>query len=119
VSQLTGILFLMGDPLSVAGTAVGIASLGIQVCQGLLQYYASWKSYNEDITTTFELIESFEKTLVLLCKAINRLDPSPELLQQVAGCINDCKSGIERLKKKFKKIEETTPGASRLKLVLF
>jgi hypothetical protein len=25
--------------MDVAGTAVGIASLGIQVCQGLLSYY--------------------------------------------------------------------------------
>lgn len=39
----------MSDPLSVAGTAVGIASLGIQVCQGLIKYLQAVNDRNEEI----------------------------------------------------------------------
>jgi hypothetical protein len=52
--------------MEVAGTAVGIASLGIQVCQGLLSYYDSWKSYDSDISSTYNTISDLSKTLILL-----------------------------------------------------
>ncbi|KAJ3459075.1 hypothetical protein MRS44_015148 [Fusarium solani] len=39
----------MSDPLSVAGTAVGIASLGIEVCKGLVNYLTSLQGRNQDI----------------------------------------------------------------------
>ena len=109
----------MADPISVTGTAVGVASLGIQVCQGLLQYYTSWKGYKQDITTTYECIENFERTLLLLGRAIDQTKPSPDVLQQVAKCIIACTGGIERLKRKFEKIKENTPGDSVLKSVRF
>jgi len=37
--------------MDVAGSAVGIVSLGIQVCQGLLDYYDSWKGYKTAISS--------------------------------------------------------------------
>jgi hypothetical protein len=100
----------MGDP-------VGIASLGIQVCQGLLQYYKAWKDYKDDIEATYERIESFEQTLLLLGNAVNQLGPSPDLLNQVADCIQACRDGIARLSAKFEKIKERTPDASAMKFV--
>ncbi|EEU34027.1 uncharacterized protein NECHADRAFT_85464 [Fusarium vanettenii 77-13-4] len=39
----------MPDPLSVAGSAVGIVSLGIQVCQGLVWYFNSVQGRKQDI----------------------------------------------------------------------
>jgi hypothetical protein len=39
----------MGDPFSVAGSAVGVISLGLTVCQGLLTYYGQFKAYDEEI----------------------------------------------------------------------
>jgi hypothetical protein len=42
--------------MAVAGSAVGIASLGIQVCQGLLSYYNSWEGFTTDITSTYDCI---------------------------------------------------------------
>jgi hypothetical protein len=52
--------------MEAAGTAVGIASLGIQVCQGLLSYYDTWKSYDPDISSIYDAITDLSKTLILL-----------------------------------------------------
>lgn len=46
----------MGDPLSTVASAVGIVSLGLQVCQGIVQYYSHWKDYTVDIASTYELV---------------------------------------------------------------
>ncbi|KAF9875475.1 hypothetical protein CkaCkLH20_06856 [Colletotrichum karsti] len=42
----------MSDPLSVAGTAVGIVSLGLQVVQGLYDYCRAVKNQDADIAHT-------------------------------------------------------------------
>lgn len=52
--------------MDVAGTAVGIASLGITVCQGLLSYYDAWRSYDHDISSTYSDVDDLSKTLILL-----------------------------------------------------
>lgn len=39
----------MSDPVSVAGSAVGVISLGIQVCQQIVSYCQSWRGYDQDI----------------------------------------------------------------------
>ena len=55
--------------LGIAGTAVGIISVGIQVCQGMLSYYESWKSCHKDIENTSRSIKSLVETLGHLSKA--------------------------------------------------
>lgn len=52
--------------MDVAGTAVGVASLGIQVCQGLRSYYDDWKTYDADISSTYSTITDLSKTLMIL-----------------------------------------------------
>ena len=40
--------------MEVAGTAVGVAALGIQVCEGLLKYYRDWKDFEDDIREAYD-----------------------------------------------------------------
>jgi len=56
--------------LDVAGGAVGIISLGIQVCQGLLSYYHDWKSYGGNIDGTYKTIAGLEKTFKLINESL-------------------------------------------------
>jgi hypothetical protein len=58
--------------MEAVGTAVGIASLGIQVCQGLLSYYSDWKDYNSDVSSTYDAITDLGKTLILLKSTLGR-----------------------------------------------
>jgi len=39
----------MSDPFSVASSAVGIISLGLQVTQGVVTYYSQFKAFDGDI----------------------------------------------------------------------
>lgn len=56
----------MGDPFSVAGSAVGVISHGLTVCQGLLAYYGPFKAFDEqnhDISTRLRRSKSTLKAL--------------------------------------------------------
>jgi ankyrin repeat domain-containing protein 50 len=60
------------DPLSAvgaAGSAVSFMSPGIQVCQGLLGYYASLKDARADIRRMYNSVERLEGSLKQLAKA--------------------------------------------------
>ncbi|KAF4978381.1 hypothetical protein FZEAL_5222 [Fusarium zealandicum] len=58
----------MGDPLSVAGTAVGITSLGIQVCHGLLVYADAVRGREQDVADGKDEVES----LLALFKSLDQ-----------------------------------------------
>jgi len=85
--------------MEVAGTVVGIASLGIQVCQGLLSYYDSWKSYDSDISSTYNAISDLSKTLVLL-KTTLRQQVDEERAGRVTTCMKDCEDALLELEEK-------------------
>lgn len=76
----------MSDPLSVAGTAVGIISLGLQVCKEIVSYCEAWRGYDEDI----QRIATGASELRLPLQQLRYLieDPSlddPEILKDLAG----------------------------------
>jgi hypothetical protein len=48
--------------MEVAGTAVGVASLGITVCQGLVEYYGDWEGYEDDICKPDSGINNLSKS---------------------------------------------------------
>jgi hypothetical protein len=85
--------------MEVAGTAVGIASLGIQVCQGLLSYYDSWKSYGSDISSTYNAITDLSKTLILLRTTLQQ-QVDEERAGRVRTCMKDCEDALLALEDK-------------------
>ena len=102
--------------MDVAGSAVGIASLGVQVCQGLLSYYDGWKAYKTDISTAYDYIADLCKTFTLLQESLNRVGPDPAKAQRVATCLNSCVDGLEKLQKKLRKLQtHTIPSGFRQK----
>ncbi|RSM00023.1 hypothetical protein CEP52_009407 [Fusarium oligoseptatum] len=61
----------MSDPLSVAGTAVGITSLGIQVCQSLVWYLRSVNGRKAEIAEDLSEVQS----LISIFYALNDILP--------------------------------------------
>lgn len=61
----------MGDPFSVAASAVGVVSLGIQICQGLLSYYDGFKSFDRTIDSTCQKIENLRATFEICRELLN------------------------------------------------
>jgi len=91
--------------MEFAGTAVGIASLGIQVCQGLLDYYDSWKSYDSDISSTYDAISDLSKTLILL-KTTLQQQTDEERVGRVRTCVKDCEDALLELGKRRKSLQK-------------
>ena len=90
----------------VAGSAIGIASLGIQICRGLLSYYDGWKSSTSDIGSAYASIADLSKTLTLLVASLEREQLDEERTEQVKSCLQSCESGLSQLSKKLQKLQK-------------
>lgn len=90
--------------MEIAGSAIGIVSLGIQTCHSLLEYYEAWKDLNVDIDRTYACITDLESSLALLKSQLeaNTLNDIP--VQRVKDCLLPLKEDIARLSRKLKKL---------------
>lgn len=64
----------MADPLSIASSAIGIISLGIQVCEGIVSYLRSVKGRKQEITEALKEIQS----LLTIFSSLNDILPEIE-----------------------------------------
>jgi hypothetical protein len=102
--------------MEVAGTAVGIASLGIQVCQSLLSYYDAWKSYDTDVSSTYDAITDLSKTFTML-KTTLQQEIDQERVGQVDTCVQSCEDALLKLDEKRRSLQKySQPGALRQKM---
>jgi ankyrin repeat domain-containing protein 50 len=102
----------MTEPLSVTGSAVGIVSFGLTVCQGLLQYYASWKDCENDVATTCGSLEGLIRALQLLETSIKGHGFKPEIVATIEESIKSCEGAVSCLQRKLDKIKATKlPGS--------
>jgi hypothetical protein len=89
----------MADPLSIAGTAVGILSLGIQVCGGLFQYYAQFRGLHADIDDILGRVENLEGILRGLEPLIRRYESGDgKAPSQLQLALTACEKALQRLK---------------------
>ena len=91
----------MGDPFSLASSAMGVISLGLSVCQGLNTYYASYKSYSQVTNAALCQIHTLGETLQLIktrLVGIQQLDDSlrPEC-DIAAAAIQQCEPNVLEL----------------------
>lgn len=93
----------MSDPLSVAGTAVGITSLGIQVCQGLIQYLRAVRGRREDIRDGIRDIEQVVSLLYSLNGLLPRLN-SETGTAPLRSCLNNCYEKLEALQEVLREL---------------
>ena len=102
----------MGDAFGVAGSAVGVISLGIQVCQGLLVYYDSWKGCHQDIENTSRSLASLTETLKLVSRAIrNKQGQGDPVEEQINSIVLRCLTGIKALSEELKSFERYPDSA--------
>ena len=103
------------DPFSAASGTVGIISLGIQVCQGLVSYYNNWKDYPEDISRAYNSITDLTRVLELLRTSLKNEKLDIARREQVENSIKSCEDGIHRLSTKLLKFNtnHTTPNPTK------
>lgn len=92
----------MSDPLSVAGSAVGIISLGIQVSQGVYNYISSMRGRDKDIDTAStqvsHLLRTFQALSDLIPKIQSLPDSDTEAIQTLRQCLQESERGVEELR---------------------
>ncbi|RSL99637.1 hypothetical protein CDV31_012102 [Fusarium ambrosium] len=88
----------MGDPLSVAGSAVGIISLGIQVCQGLVQYADAVRGQQRDADDGMDDVRSLLAVFKSLEQTIARIEiDSPENAKSLLEHLQQAEAKLQSL----------------------
>ena len=93
------------DPISIASGAAGLLSLGITVCQSLLNYYGSIKDAPENVAKTYTSIEGLSKTLELLKITTEFKAFNGQIVNQVQDSITSAEQSIRNLQKKLDKVQ--------------
>ena len=111
----------MTDPLSVAGSVVGVISLGIQVTTSLVTFYNSYKGRESDIIRITEKLDGLVVTLqsletTLLGRKFHVDERS--LIQSIETSIKSCDDTIQELRHECQKISEPSSGGTRAAIKL-
>lgn len=93
----------------ILGTAVGVISLGIQLCDGLLKYYHSFSHFREETQETCTQIEDLQSTLHALDDTLKKYDFSPEAVKRIESSVRSCSMGNDALKKELEKFMDVSP----------
>ncbi len=102
----------MAESISIAGTAVGVMSLGITVCQGLFQYYSACRDGPEDITALRSSLAGLISTLDGLSRTMknDRFDSASRA--HVQRCLADCDEAVQNLSRELNKVNLEAPQSA-------
>lgn len=92
------------DLLSIASASAGLLSLGLAVCNGLLEYYSAWKDAKGDVAKMYLAIQALTKSLILVKSAVDHKEFNRNIVIQIEESITSTRAGIDSLKKKLDKI---------------
>lgn len=95
----------MADPFSVAGSAVGMVSLGITICQGLATYYGQFKSFHGEVDDITCRVENLHTVLKLLLKTLT--NPVVSGTFSKSECTTVAIDAILRCWQRLQKLEKT------------
>ncbi len=103
----------MADPFSAAGSAVGVISLGLTICQSLISYYGSWKAYDDEIKSLSYKAEGLKTTLQTLQHPLRKLESAnPSETMEVQSRVLACEEVIQKMGKRVRKCEEILPSSA-------
>lgn len=93
------------EAFGVASSTAGLISLGLTVCQSLVQYYRSWKDARSDVARMLVSVEALGKTFHLLQHTVQNKKFDASLVGRVDEALISCQAGLETLRKKLEKIK--------------
>ena len=88
----------MSDPLSAAGLAVGVVSLGIQVSQALTTYIDALNCRERDIASIRQQNGSMQKSLAAIQTSLSQFQSNHQTATAaVHECLGSCKTELSAL----------------------
>jgi hypothetical protein len=98
----------MTDPFSVAGSAVGIVSLGLTVCKELISYVGHVKDRDLEVELISGRMEKLTEYLEQLQAIVNRVDSQTTMFGSNVTAM--ATSGIEACAAALRKVETKLPS---------
>ena len=109
----------MGEPFSAAGSAVGIISLGLTVCDSIISYYQAYKAQDDEIFRITRRAKELHDTLALLQHQLqNHISLNPVIIDQIQVCLLSCKDSIadvDAIVKRFSKPQDDSKFISKIR----
>ncbi|EXJ60944.1 hypothetical protein A1O7_05097 [Cladophialophora yegresii CBS 114405] len=107
----------------VAGTAVGVISLGIQVCQGLISYYHAYHDQDEKIRDILCNVQGLSNTLEVAHVCLIKANAARLVaISQAVDSIIACAGAIHRLERLLQRCRQTVSptgyASERIQLAL-
>ncbi|EAA66248.1 hypothetical protein AN1130.2 [Aspergillus nidulans FGSC A4] len=100
----------MAEALGIASGVAGIISLGLEITQGLLKFYAAWRNQDAEIDSMYNALSSLSS---LLAQIQRKIQPPAafdiETKRDVEKCIAATLANLEQLNAELGKIRETGP----------
>ncbi|OQE07868.1 hypothetical protein PENVUL_c012G03839 [Penicillium vulpinum] len=90
----------MSDPFSAAGSAVGIISLGLQVCGEIVSYCQRWRGFDDDIQNLSQKANGLCVSLRYLEKLIEDIRTADPV---IASDLEEKMKSIEHAMKRLKR----------------
>ncbi|KAM3498598.1 hypothetical protein MY10362_008097, partial [Beauveria mimosiformis] len=88
----------MADPLSVAGLAFAVVSLGLQVTAGITDYFDALSSRDQDIAFARQQNDTLRKTLRVIESSSSRLQNDHRAATAaLRECLDSCKKELQAL----------------------
>jgi hypothetical protein len=88
----------MADPLSVAGLAAGLVSLGLQTCGGITKYIDALDCREQDITSIKQHNNSLRNTIQVVETSLTQLHRDhPGPTAAVRSCLDSCGNELRAL----------------------
>lgn len=109
----------MADPFSVTGSAVGVISLGLTVCQGLLAYYGQFKAFHEQIDEVTDRMATLETILKALqhvlinASVLSTCETAPSAAAAIDSILK-CHEGLNKLEECLKNAMRRSQHAAQL-----
>jgi hypothetical protein len=97
--------------LGAAASVVGFISLSMQLAQGILQYYGSWKDQDSEIASMYASVDGLRRTLAVLCQVFQQHDPpGMSIEERVVESVKRVNIEMKKLEDELKKKECPKPG---------
>lgn len=100
----------MADAVGAAGTAVGVVSLGIQVCQGLYTYVETVRARDAELEHAFNQLRDVTGLLQQLQDLLPKIESlsvvDVEAARKLEQCMTHSQSSIDALQKMLQSLEK-------------
>ncbi|KIX99343.1 uncharacterized protein Z520_04919 [Fonsecaea multimorphosa CBS 102226] len=98
----------MSDPFSVGSSALGVISLGLTVCQGLISYFSALKGQDQYLDSLTVRVEGLKDCLTILQRALpSWRSHTANAASRIDHSISECRSQILSLEAKLTDLQRT------------